>query len=130
LKSTFDIREDDGRAEVIAKCSNALKFLGADEAATLPYLLELLSVKDSGLDAIWMSPEAKKERTIEALNKVVLQYSEYRPWVMAIEDLHWIDKTSEDSFKYLLENIWGSKVFLIFTYRAEFVPAWQKIFRI
>ena len=124
LKSAFGIREDDGDAEIIAKSSKSLKFLDADEASTLPYLLELLSVKDSGIDAIQMSPEAKKERTLDALNKVVLKYSEFRPWVMAIEDLHWIDKSSEDSFKYLLENIFGSKVFLIFTYRPEFVPAW------
>ncbi len=124
LKSTFSIGEDDSDVEIIAKSSKALKFLGADEASTLPYLLELLSLKDSGIDAIQMSPEAKKERTIDALNKVVLKYSEFRPWVMAIEDLHWIDKSSEDSFKYLLENILDSKVFLIFTYRPEFVPTW------
>ena len=125
LKSTFSIMEDDSDVEIIAKSSKALKFLGADEALTLPYLLELLSVKDSGIDAIQMSPEAKKERTIDALNKVVLKYSEFRPWVMAIEDLHWIDKSSEDSFKHLLENVFDSKVFLIFTYRPEFVPAWS-----
>ena len=27
-----------------------LKIIGVDEASTLPYLLELLSVKDSGID--------------------------------------------------------------------------------
>ena len=37
-----------------------------DEDSTLPYLLELLSVKDSGIDKITMSPEAKKDRTLEA----------------------------------------------------------------
>jgi len=47
-----------------------------------------------------------------------------RPLIMAIEDLHWIDKSSEDTFKDLLDNIAGARVFLIFTYRPEFVHAW------
>ena len=54
----------------------------------------------------------------------MLKGSEIRPLIMAIEDLHWIDKSSEDSFKDLLANITGAKVFLIFTYRPEFVHAW------
>jgi len=54
----------------------------------------------------------------------VLKGSEIRPLIMAIEDLHWIDKSSEDSFKDLLDSITGAKIFLIFTYRPEFVHAW------
>ena len=38
-----------------------------DEASTLPYLLELLSVKDSGIDNIALSPEARKDRIIEVI---------------------------------------------------------------
>jgi len=37
----------------------------------------------------------RKDRIIEALNRIVLQGSEIRPLIMAIEDLHWIDKSSE-----------------------------------
>jgi len=44
--------------------------------------------------------------------------------IMAIEDLHWIDKKSEDVLKYLLENIPATRVLLIFTYRPEFVHTW------
>ena len=43
---------------------------------------------------------------------------------MAVEDLHWIDNSSEESFKYLLEGIPGARVLLIFTYRPEFLPTW------
>ena len=38
-----------------------------EEASALPYLLELLSVKDSGIDRNSMSPEGRKDRIIEAL---------------------------------------------------------------
>jgi class 3 adenylate cyclase/tetratricopeptide (TPR) repeat protein len=124
LKSNFDIQEGDGDLGIREKVKRGLKVLGVDEASTLPYLLELLSVKDSGIDKIPMSPEARKERIIEALNRIVLKGSEIRPLIMAIEDLHWIDKSSEDSFKDLLDSITGARAFLIFTYRPEFVHTW------
>jgi len=124
LKANFDIRDGDGDSEIKKKVNKQLKVLGADEASTLPYLLELLSVKESGINKIPMSPEGRKDRIMEALKRIVLKGSEIRPLIMAIEDLHWIDKSSEDSFKDLLANITGAKVFLIFTYRPEFVHAW------
>ncbi|MFX0199096.1 MAG: adenylate/guanylate cyclase domain-containing protein [Candidatus Hodarchaeota archaeon] len=124
LKSSFNIRESDGDSEIKEKVKRGLKTLGVDEASTLPCLLELLSVKESGIDGLSLSPQARKDRTIEALNRNVLKGSEIRPVVMAVEDLQWIDKTSEDRFKSLLDSISGSRVFLVFTYRPEFVHTW------
>jgi predicted ATPase len=43
---------------------------------------------------------------------------------MAIEDLHWIDRSSEDVLKELLGSISAARVFLVFTYRPEFVHTW------
>ncbi len=71
-----------------------------------------------------MSPEARKDRIIEALKRVTLKGSEMRPLIMAFEDLHWSDKSSEDVVKNLLEGIPGSRVLLVFTYRPEFVHTW------
>jgi tetratricopeptide (TPR) repeat protein len=71
-----------------------------------------------------MSPEARKDRTLEALKRITLKGSELRPLIMAVEDLHWMDRSSEDALKQLLESISGSRVFLIFTYRPEFFHTW------
>jgi predicted ATPase len=124
LKSNFDIHEGDGNLEIREKVKEGLKILGVDEASTLPYLLELLSVKDSGIDKIPMSPEERKVRIIDALNRIVLRGAKLRPLIMAFEDLHWSDKSSEESLKDLLDSIAGAQVFLIFTYRPEFVHTW------
>jgi tetratricopeptide (TPR) repeat protein len=124
LKANFDIHEGDGDLEIREKVKRGLKILGGDEASILPYLLELLAVKDSGIDKIPMSPEERKNRIIEALKRIVLKGSGIRPLIMAYEDLHWIDKSSEDQLKHLLESIPGVRVFLIFTYRPEFVHTW------
>jgi tetratricopeptide (TPR) repeat protein len=124
LKSNFDVREEDGDSEIKEKFKRGLKILGADEASTLPYLLELFSVKDSGIDKIPMSPEEKKHRITGAVKGITVRGSEIRPLIIAIEDLHWVDKSSEDYWKNLLDTISGARVFLIFTYRPEFVHTW------
>jgi hypothetical protein len=61
---------------------------------------------------------------MEALKQITIKGSGLRPLIMAIEDLHWVDRSSEDTLKSLLESIAGSRVFLIFTYRPEFVQTW------
>ncbi|NIS72617.1 MAG: AAA family ATPase, partial [Proteobacteria bacterium] len=124
LKANFDILEGDGDLEITEKVKGGLERMEADEASTLPYLLELLAVKDSGIDKIPITPELKKHRINEALRQIVLKGAEIRPLILAHEDLHWVDKSSEELLKYILEGIPGARVLLIFTYRPEFVHAW------
>ena len=124
LKSNFDVRENDRDSEISERVKRQLKQLGIDEAPTLPYLLELLLAKDSGIDKTQMSPEARKDRIMEAVKRITLKGSEVRPLVIAMEDLHWIDKSSEEYLKDMLDSISGARVFLIFTYRPEFVHTW------
>jgi predicted ATPase/DNA-binding transcriptional ArsR family regulator len=61
---------------------------------------------------------------MEAIKRITLKGSEIRPVILAYEDLHWIDKSSEDHLKHLLESIPGARVLMIFTYRPEFVHTW------
>jgi class 3 adenylate cyclase/predicted ATPase len=124
LKASFDISEGDGDSQIRVKVGKGIKILGLDEASTLPYFLELLSVKESGIDKIPLSPEARRDRIMEAMKRITLKGSEIRPLILAYEDLHWADKSSEDVLKYLLESIAGARILMIFTYRPEFVHTW------
>jgi class 3 adenylate cyclase/tetratricopeptide (TPR) repeat protein len=124
LKSNFNILENDDCVTIRDKVSRWLKTIGIDEASILPYLLELLSVKDSGIDRIDMSPEARKDRIMSAVRLITLKGAEIRPLVIAVEDLHWIDQSSEEYLKTLLESISGAQIYLIFTYRPEYVHTW------
>ncbi len=124
LKANFDIQEADEDSAITDKVKRGLKSLGVDELPPLPYLLELLAVGDSGIDRILISPEGKKNQIVEAVKKIAIKGSEIRPLIMAIEDLHWIDKSSEELLKHMLDSIPGAEVLLIFTHRPEFLPAW------
>ena len=107
LKANFEIQDNDTDQQIRQKVTSFLKIIQVDEPSTLPYLLELLSVKESGIEKMQMSPEARKDRTLEALKRITLKGSEVRPLIMAVEDLHWIDRSSEDALKELLESITG-----------------------
>jgi class 3 adenylate cyclase/predicted ATPase len=125
LRANFNIKEGDGDYEIKEKIERGLKVLGVDESSIRPYLLELFSVKDSGIAETPISPEVRKDRIIEAIKRITLAGAEFRPIVMAVEDLHWIDENSEELFKHILDSISGARVFLIMTYRPEFVPTWS-----
>jgi class 3 adenylate cyclase/tetratricopeptide (TPR) repeat protein len=124
LKANFEIQEGNRDSEIREKVKRGLKIIGMDETSSLPYLLELFSVKDSGIDKIPMSPEARKDRTMEVTKLITLKGSEIRPLILAYEDLHWVDKSSEEVLQYILEAIPGARVLMIFTYRPEFVHTW------
>jgi len=119
VKSNFNILEGDDGDMIKDKVQKGLQILKVDESSTLPYLLELLSVKDSGIDKVSMSPEARKDRIMSAVKQIPLKGSEIRPLILAVEDLHWIDRSSEEHLKILLESISGARIFLIFTYRPS-----------
>jgi class 3 adenylate cyclase/predicted ATPase len=124
LKSNFDVGDGDADSTIWNKVLKGLKML--DEAATLPYVLELLSVKDSGIDKIPSSPDAKKDRICDAIRRIVLKRAEIRPLILAIEDLHWIDKSSEDVVNHLFGSVPGARVLLLLTYRPELVQGWSE----
>jgi class 3 adenylate cyclase len=123
LKANFKLSEGDEDYQISEKVSRGLKAIYADGNTTLPYLLMLFGVDKSGIDKS-ISPEERKYQLVEAMKCVALKGSEIRPVIIFLEDLHWIDKGSEESLKSLFESIAGSRVMLIFTYRPEYIHTW------
>ena len=124
LKSHFDIQEGEGDSIIREKVLKGLSELKLDEGSILPYILELLSVKNSGVDRTVISPDVLKDRILESIVKIIISSSGKRPLIMAFEDLHWIDKSSEDWLKHLSDSISGARLFLMVTYRPEFLHPW------
>jgi len=124
LKANFKIDDGDTEYEIKCKATNNLKEIGIDQSSTLPYLLDLLMVEESGIDQLNISPDLRKDRVVDSLQKIVLKGSEQRPLILIFEDLHWIDTTTEVFLKKILDNIPGSRVLLLFSYRPEYVLTW------
>ena len=102
----------------------ALQEVGMDAEESAPYLLQLLGVK-AGTEALaLLTPEAIRARTFDTLRQMSLQGSQRRPLIFEVEDLHWIDKTSEAYLASFVESLTGAAILLLTTYRPGYRPPW------
>jgi class 3 adenylate cyclase/predicted ATPase len=71
-----------------------------------------------------LSPQRKKERTLEALIRQLEGLARLQPVVMAFEDAHWSDPTSRELLDLTVERVRRLPVLLIVTFRPEFQAPW------
>jgi class 3 adenylate cyclase/predicted ATPase len=71
-----------------------------------------------------LSPQRKKERTLEALIGQLEGLARQQPVVMVFEDAHWIDPTSRELLDLTVARIPSLPVLLIVTFRPDFQPPW------
>jgi class 3 adenylate cyclase/predicted ATPase len=71
-----------------------------------------------------LSPQRKKERTLEALIRQLERFAGQQPVAMVLEDAHWIDPTSRELLDLTVERVRSLPVLLIVTFRPEFQPPW------
>jgi len=124
LRSYFEIKEGD--PEFIIKKKMAEKIAGLDEKleSTLSPFMDLLSLKLDDKDFIKLGPQQKRERTFEAIRDLLIRVSQERILVLAVEDMHWTDKTSEELLNYLIGWLASTHILLIFLYRPEYTHQW------
>src|SRR5262249_56396844 len=68
--------------------------------------------------------KALKARTMEVLREMAIAASRDRAIIFAVEDLQWIDQTSEDALASLAESLAGCPIMFITTYRPGYRPPW------
>src|SRR5271167_1159882 len=84
---------------------------------------ELLSLPNDGrYPTIEMSPQQRRQRTLESLTTQTVALAEQTPLLMIFEDVHWIDPTSLEALGRGIDRIKAVGVLLIITYRPEFEP--------
>jgi class 3 adenylate cyclase/tetratricopeptide (TPR) repeat protein len=89
------------------------------------FLADLLSLPASERHPLPnLSPQRKKERTLEALIRQLEGLARHQPVVMVFEDAHWIDPTSQELLDLAIEHVRSLPVLLIVTFRPEFQPSW------
>jgi class 3 adenylate cyclase len=124
LRSYFQIREED--REVLRRKKMAEKVAQLDEKLKpiLSPLQDLLSLKVEDENYLKLEPKVRRERVFEALRDLFLRESQERPLIIGVEDLHWIDKTSEEFLDYFIGWLANAKILLILVYRPEFTHRW------
>jgi DNA-binding NtrC family response regulator/tetratricopeptide (TPR) repeat protein len=124
LRQNFRLTEAERPEAITTKVRLLLANLGMSPDEWGPYLLQLFGIREGTDPLAMLSPEAIKSRTLEALRQMGLEGSRRRPTIFAVEDLHWIDRTSEECFASLLDSLAGAPVLFVATYRPGYRPAW------
>jgi len=124
LRAYFDIKDDDQELAIKKKIKSKIIRLDERLRSVLPPFHELFSVKVEDESYLQLEPGEKRVRTFEALRDLLFRESDNRPLVLAVDDLHWIDKTSEEFLDYLIGWLANVRIFLILLYRPEYTHPW------
>lgn len=124
LRAAWGLAENDSPAAVAAKVREHLGPLPQGGEEILPYLLRLLGIEEGTESLAELSAQALQTRTFAALRQVLSQGGSGGLVIVEIEDLHWIDTTSEDFLSYLVEGLNNAPILLVLTYRAGYQPRW------
>ena len=126
LRNDWGIAEADDPATVAAKITASLQRAGMEAGESLPYLLQLLGIEEGTEPLAELSPQAIQARTFRILRQMILNAGRGNLVVLEIEDLHWVDKTSEDFLAFLVEGLVVSRMLLLATYRSGYRPPWME----
>ncbi len=123
LRQRCQITETDAPDTIRAKVSRAVQegAIGAEEEVAL--LLQLLDVPvDTGPLAHY-SPTIRQAQIFALLRQVIV-HSSPSPLLLVVEDLHWIDPTSEAWLASVVAGLAHRPMLLLVTYRPGYQPPW------
>ena len=104
---------------------DALLAQSSTSAQDAALLAEMLSLPNDGrYPALELTPQQRRQRTLEALVSQIVALSRQNPLLMNFEDAHWTDPTTLELFGRIVDRIPTLRVLLIVTFRPEFEPPW------
>ena len=87
---------------------------------------EMLSLPNDGrYPTLDLTPQQRRQKTLEALRGTVETFARKNPVLMIFEDAQWADPTSLEVFSRAVDRTPDRRVLLIITFRPEFEPPWM-----
>jgi class 3 adenylate cyclase/tetratricopeptide (TPR) repeat protein len=126
LKGYCRVQERDVPREVRERVAGKILML---DRALEPLLTPLLALLDVPVeDVAWeaLDPAQRRQRTLEAVKRLLLRESQVQPLLLVFEDLHWIDTETQAFLDALVEGLPTARVLLLVNYRPEYEHAWGR----
>src|SRR5262249_11480800 len=124
LRGYFQIEASDNARQMRERITGKVLSLDRALEPTLPALLALLDVATD--DEAWTrldSPQLR-QRTLDAVKRLLLRESAVQPLAAIFEDLQWIDGETQSLLDSLVESLPAARLFLLVNYRPEYSHAW------
>ena len=91
---------------------------------TIPALLSLLDALPEDSPFVQLDPPQRRQRTLDALKRLLLRESQVQPLLLVFEDLHWIDSETQALLDSLVESLPTARLLLLVNYRPEYQHGW------
>jgi tetratricopeptide (TPR) repeat protein len=124
LKRYCHIEERDDPRTIRAKVTGQVLTLHPALQDTVPALLALLDVLPDDDPFLRLDPPQWRQRTLEALTRVLLRESQVQPLLLVFEDLHWIGTETQALLDRLVESLPTARLLLLVNYRPEYQHGW------
>jgi class 3 adenylate cyclase/tetratricopeptide (TPR) repeat protein len=124
LKRYCHVDDGDDARTIRAKVTGQVLTVDETLQDTLPALLALLDAVPDDSPFLKLDPPPRRQRTLDALKRVVLRESQVQPLVLVFEDLHWIDAETQTFLDGLVESLPTTQILLLVNYRPEYQHGW------
>ena len=124
LRRYAHVEEHDNARTIRAKITGQVLTLDETLQDTIPALLWLLDVLPDDSPFRTLEPPQRRQRTLEALKRVLLRESRVQPLLLVFEDLHWIDAETQALLDNLGDSLPTARLLLLVNYRPEYRHGW------
>jgi predicted ATPase/class 3 adenylate cyclase len=124
LRRYGHIEDQDDTRTIRAKLTGQVLTLDETLQDTLPALLSLLDALPEDSPFLTLDPPQRRQRTLEALKRLLLRESQVQPLLLVFEDLHWIDSETQALLNSLVESLPTTRLLLLVNYRPEYQHGW------
>ena len=124
LKRYSHVEERDDTRTIRAKVTGQVLTLDPALQDTVPALLSLLDALPEDSPFLTLDPPQRRQRTLDALKRVLLRESQEQPLLLVFEDLHWIDAETQALLNSLVESLPTARLLLLVNYRPEYQHGW------
>jgi class 3 adenylate cyclase/tetratricopeptide (TPR) repeat protein len=124
LRGYFQIEPHDDVTKIREKVTGKVLSL---EHALEPALAPLLALLDVPIDDVeWahLDPPQRRQRTLDAVKRLLLRESHVQPLVLIFEDLQWIDGETQATVEGLVSSLPTARLLVLINYRPEYQHAW------
>ncbi len=124
LKRYSHVDDSDDPRTIRAKMTGQILTLDETLHDTLPALLALLDALPADNPFAQLDPPQRRQRTRDALKRVLLRESQVQPLLLVCEDLHWIDSETQALLDSVIESLPTVRILLLVNYRPEYRHGW------
>ena len=124
LKTYFKIGDCDDQRQVREKITGKLITLDRNLERSLSAFHALFEVGVD--DPAWHAsdPRERRQRTLDAVKRLLLAESRIQPLLLIFEDLHWIDAESQLFLNVLVDSLPTARILMLVNYRHEYQHTW------